>query len=222
MTASDLLPKNEDTLLACAFIGDTQKRSDVLALFAFLETLREVPERVSEPLMGEIRLRWWYEAIEEIADGKTPRYHPLTGTFQHIIPQYNLATADFLDLIEGQMPLLDKGALTIADALPVVDRGEGRVMALAARILGQDTGMTAVARLAGMAHIKASRGLSDGGDAELAHLVREARAEFKTLPEAVLPIALPTVLSPARWQGRDAGPLSKRLKLLAAYLTGRF
>ena len=226
MTSSELLPqdikvKSEDVRLACAFIPDAEKRAEVLSLFAFLETLREVPERTTDPLMGEIRLRWWYEAIEEIEQKRPVRYHPLTEALKALIGRYDLPPKDLLDMIEGQMPLLDKGALTIKDALGVVDRGEGNLLRLSAQVLGETTDLTDAARLYGLAQIKAKRDLSDAGDTELAHLKREAGKAAKGLPTALMPLALPASLAADYWQGRAPGPLAKRLRLFWSFVTGR-
>lgn len=220
MTSSDLLPKNEDVLLSCAFITDVETRAGVLALYAFLETLRDIPERVSDPLMGEIRLRWWYEAIEEIEAGRTPRYHPLTEALQGLIERYGLDPKVFYDLIEGQMPLLDKGPMAIKDALSVVDRGEGIVARLAAQLLATEGDLTSAARFYGLARIKAQRGLSDAGDTELAHLQREAHISVKALPMALMPLALPASLAAALWRNKPLGPLAKRIRLFWSFVTG--
>ncbi|WP_157405615.1 squalene/phytoene synthase family protein [Asticcacaulis benevestitus] len=221
MTSSELVPKSEDIRLACAFIPEANKRADILVLFAFLETLRDIPERVTDPLMGEIRLRWWFEAIEEIDQGRAVRYHPLTEALKAIIERYKQAPKDFFNLIEGQMPLLDKGPLTIKDALSVVDRGEGVVCRLAAHILGESADLTDIARLIGMSHIKAARGLSDAGDMEFAHLKREAVKAAKGMPVAVMPLALPATLAGDLWHGRMPGPLSKRLRLFWAFISAK-
>jgi phytoene synthase len=222
MTSSDLLPKNEDVTLACAFIDDAAKRTDVLALYAFLDTLRDIPERVSEPLMGEIRLRWWYEAIEEIEQGRPVRYHPLTEVLKRLVETYRLDARIFHTLIEGQMPLLDKGALTTETAMKVADAGEGSVARLATQIVepGNQSSLEAPARLYGMARLKARRGLSDAGETELSHLRRDAGAAMKGLSTRLMPLALPAALATSLWQGRPHGPLGKRLKLLSSFLSG--
>ncbi len=221
MTSSELLPKSEDVRLSCAFIPDAEKRAELLALFAFLETLRDIPERTTDPLMGEIRLRWWYEAIEEIEQGRPVRYHPLTEALKAMISTYSLSPKDFLDLIEGQMPLLDKGPLTIKDALGVVDRGEGHLLRLAAQVLGKAADMTDIARLHGMTQIKATRGLSDAGDMEFSHLKREAQKIAKNLPASLMPLALPLALAATYWHGGKPGPLAKRFRLFWSFVTGR-
>ncbi len=218
MTSSDLLPKNEDVVLACNFIPDVEKRAEVLALYAFLDTLRDIPVRTTEPLMGEIRLRWWYEAIEEIRDGRPVRYHPLTEALKVLIGTYSLDPQALLDMVEGQMPLLDRTALTIKDALKVADTGEGTAARLGAIVLGEAGDLTAQARLYGMARLKAINGISDAGDTELSHLSRDARV---AIPSMLLPLILPAALATDIWHGRPPGPLARRLKLLWAYLTGR-
>lgn len=222
MTTSEILPKNEDVTLSCAFIDDAAKRNDVLALYAFLETLREIPERVTEPLMGEIRLRWWYEAVEEIEQGRPVRYHPLTDVLKDLIARYKFDLQAFYALIKGQMPLLDKGALMVENALKVADSGEGTVVRLAAQILepGGDKTLLEPARFYGLARLKAQRGLSEGGEAELAHLQRDTRMAVKGLSATLMPLALPAALASGLWRGQTRGPLAKRLKLLSSFLTG--
>jgi len=221
---SDTVSASEDVVLACAFIPDEKKRADILHLFTFLETLRAIPARVSDPLMGEIRLRWWWEAIEEIDQGRPVRYHPLTHALKILIVEQGLPPRDFYDLIEGQMPLLDKGELTIRDALGVVDRGEAIVARLAAPLLDVQAGalpLLATSRLYGMACLKARRGLKDAGETELAHLRREAGAAAKNLSAALMPLALPAALAAGLWRGKPSGPLGKRLRMLTAFLTGQ-
>jgi len=222
MTSSELLPKNEDVCLAYSFIEDKIRRADVLALYAFLEALRDVPERVTDPLLGEIRLRWWFEAVEDIQSGRSPRYHPLTAALERLVGQYGLDTKVLCDLIEGQMPLLEKGALTIKQALGIVDRGEGNFVRLASTILtGAPVDLTEAMRLWGMARLKSTRGLSDAGEAEFAHLLREARLQVKGLSSDLFPLVLPGVLTYGLWHGQSYGPLEKRLRLLWAYAIGR-
>ena len=158
-------------MLACAFVPDVKARADVLHLFAFLETLRAIPARVTEPLMGEIRLRWWWEAIEEIDQGRPVRYHPLTEAIKPLIVERGLPPRAFYDLIEGQTGLLEKGPLSLKDALDVVDRGEVIVARLAAQLIAPDADAAALihaARLYGLADMKARRGVDDGQRAGVA------------------------------------------------------
>ncbi|ESQ91722.1 hypothetical protein ABAC460_05120 [Asticcacaulis sp. AC460] len=223
MTSSELEPKSEDVRLACAFIPDAERRGGVLALFALLETLREIPERVTEPLMGEIRLRWWYEAFEAIGQGRVPHYHPLTELFQRLIPQYDLPVETFLAMVEAQMPLLDKGALTLRQAMDVVG-GEEAVYRLAAKVLeGSGDGSTGLqcARMLGFFQLQRVGRLNseEFGATELAHLLDDMRVDVRHLSTSTAPLALPAVA--ALGHRRGFGPLRLRFSLLWTYLTGR-
>lgn len=216
-------PRSEDLRLASAFIGDAVKRADVLAVYALLETLRDIPGRVSEPMLGEIRMRWWYEAVEEIRDGRTPRYHPLSEALQRVVAQYALPAEDLLALIEGQLPLLDSTPLDFKTALAMADSGEGMAAKVCARILdpaADAANLAAPARFAGLAQLKRMARLPDAGDAEGRHLYRDAALAAKTLPASLMPLALPAALASDTWSGRARGPLSKRLKLFWAFMAG--
>jgi phytoene/squalene synthetase len=64
-----------DHWLASRFIADAEARADVIALYAFDHELSRAVA-MKEPLMAEIRLTWWSEAIGEIFEGKPVRRHP--------------------------------------------------------------------------------------------------------------------------------------------------
>jgi phytoene synthase len=222
---SETDPKSEDVRLSLAFISDAQKRADVGVLFALLETLRDIPLRVTEPLMGDIRLRWWYEAFEEIRDGKTPRYHPLIEAIQRLIKQYDLPVQGFLDMVEGQGALFDK-PLPLRDAMDVVEAGEAAVAAMAVRILdpaGDPAAGKQCARLCGLTAMRTGGFIrpDDFGPEEQDHILIDARADASCLQPNLMPLALPAVLAQDQWRGKQAGPLSKRWRLVWAFITGR-
>lgn len=217
-------PRSEDVRLAFAFIDDAKKRTDALVIYTLLETLHDIPGRVSEPMLGEIRMRWWYEAIEEIRDGKAPRYHPLSEALQRVVTQYELPAEDLLTLIEGQLPLLDAGPLDFKTALGIADAGDGTAARLCAHIIDPSLdagGLAAPARFSGLARLKRAGRLPDAGEAEGAHLYRDAAVAARTLPASLMPLALPAALAVDHWSGRNRGPLSTRLKLFWAFVTGR-
>jgi phytoene synthase len=223
--SSETEPRSEDVRLSLAFIADARKRADVGVLFALLETLRDIPVRVTEPLMGQIRLKWWYEAFEEIRDGRSVRYHPLTEQIQRLIGQYGLPVQAFLDLIDGQGPLFDK-PLPLRDAMDVVEAGEAVVTALAVQILdpaGDPAGGKQCARLCGLTAMRTGGFIwpDDFGPEEQGHILIDARADASCLPSILMPLALPAVLAQDQWRGKAAGPLSRRWRLLWAFWTGK-
>ncbi len=80
--------------------------------------LAQIAPRVSEPLMGHIRLTWWREAVEEMVAGMPPRHHPLLHGLATALPPTLPARTYILDqlrrMIEARAVDLDPG--------PIADR----------------------------------------------------------------------------------------------------
>ena len=118
-----------DRWLATRFISDLEARADVIALYAFNYEIARVVAAVSDPMMGEIRLTWWLEALAEIYEGRTVRRHPVTLALAAAITRHDLPREAFEALIEARYPELDGAALK-------VEAVEVPLMVLVAKILG--------------------------------------------------------------------------------------
>lgn len=59
-----------------SLFAPADSRAALWALIAFNQEVAKTRSVVSEPMLGEIRLQWWREALDGIADG-TPRAHPV-------------------------------------------------------------------------------------------------------------------------------------------------
>ena len=232
-TLDDLVRRvDPDRWLASRFIGDAAARADVIALFGLNYELARVAGGVTNALMGEIRLTWWREAMEEIAAGKPPRKHPnvealaASGFDPNALAA--LSEARFTDLDEG--PLKDEGAV-----MAYVDGTAGALAVRAARRLDSSADPHAVkgaARawgLSGLWRLKQSgrdRLPSDWTPADVQRRVeaqlRLARAEVKGLPVAAFPAVAPAALARAYVGTRQMGELEKKARLTLAVATGRF
>lgn len=53
-----------------ALLAPDAARGKLIALYAFNAEIARVREMVSEPMLGQIRLQWWREAVEGIAAGE--------------------------------------------------------------------------------------------------------------------------------------------------------
>jgi phytoene synthase len=230
-TLDDLVRRvDPDRWLASRFIGDLKARADVIALFAFNYELARVAGGVSNALMGEIRLTWWREAMEEIAAGKTPRKHPnveaIAASGVDPLALAAMAEARFADLDDA--PPQDEGR-----ALAYVDATAGALAVLAARRLDASADPHAVkgaARaygLAGLWRLKQagrSRLPEDWSQADVARRVADqlkaARVELKDLPVAAFPAVAPVALASAYAKGRDPSELEKKARLTWSVATG--
>jgi phytoene synthase len=108
-------------------------RGDLIALTAFLGEAARVGEVVSEPMMGEVRLQWWREALASRA--KTG--HPVADALLDTIGRHDLPEALFDTILDARARDLDPHVpKTEADLENDLRDTEGAALQLAARILG--------------------------------------------------------------------------------------
>src|SRR3954464_4673812 len=65
-----------DRWLSSRFIAAPAARADVVAIYAYDHELARAPRVASNPLLGEIRLTWWREVLDEAFGGGHVRHHP--------------------------------------------------------------------------------------------------------------------------------------------------
>ena len=231
-TLDDLVRRvDPDRWLASRFIGDDTARADVIALYAMNYELARVAGGVSNALMGEIRLTWWREAMEEIAAGKPPRKHPnveaLAASKFDPNALATLAEARFTDLDEG--PLKDEAAV-----LAYVDGTAGALAVLAARRLdpGADPhavkgaarawGLSGLWRLKQAGRARLPEGWTQGDvKRRVEDQLKAARGEVRGLPVAAFPAIATAALAKPFLAGREMGDLEKKARLTFAVATGR-
>jgi 15-cis-phytoene synthase len=185
-----------DRWLASRFISDAQARADVVALYAFDYELSRVHKVTTQPLLGEIRLTWWADALAEIFDGCPVRRHPVTLALAQAVARHGLPREPLDAIVEARLPELESQP---ADALT----SAAAIMGLAARILG-----------AGQVEVdSAAKAWTRHSAAQLAQANRDLRA----LPS----MAFPAVAYATLARAPDASALGKRLRLAWAVLRGR-
>lgn len=67
---SELREKDHDRFLTL-FFAPSAARPALTALYAFNLEIARIPELVTEPMMGHIRLQWWREVLEGLPQGET-------------------------------------------------------------------------------------------------------------------------------------------------------
>lgn len=229
-----LRERDRDLWLACLFAPQPARRH-IHALYAYAIEAADVRGRVSQPLLGEMRLRWWSDALSGVAEGV--RAHPVADALIDTVTRFDLPRAELValadahvaDLYDDQMPDLE----TLEHYCRMTSAGP---MRWAARILGADPssafdeaglalGITRMLRAPVGAHFPADLLARHGADihadspalraahAELRHkalthyeAARDAARALGKGREALLPAAsVPLYL--ARMIGRDYNPL---------------
>jgi phytoene synthase len=87
----------------CALFAPASRRADLLALYAFNAELARIPALVSEPMAGQIRLKWWRDVVEFSApDRKTG--NPAADALGAAIARHNLPKARLIEMIDAGVP----------------------------------------------------------------------------------------------------------------------
>jgi phytoene synthase len=135
-----------------ALFAPAPKRPLLFALYAFNAEVARIAESVREPMLGAIRLEWWRETAEGASRG-APRNHDVARGLAQLFAESGIALAELESLIAARA--FDSSADRFADFSALedyVDATGGRVMRLAAQILGAGAGIAATLREAGLAY----------------------------------------------------------------------
>lgn len=199
-----------DRWLSSRFVADEAARADLIALYALDHELTRIPLIVTNPLMGEIRLAWWREGLEEIAEGKAPRPHAvLQAVAAGSLPPLALAA-----LAETRLGDLD-GAKSGEAALAHADATDGLLMALAARRLSGEATADQVKQAA------RAWGLARTDGAAALRALDASRAELKALPLAAFPAVAHVALAKTYARNGSPGEFGKRARITLAVAIGR-
>ncbi len=89
-----------DRFLAALFAPPPQREA-LCALYAFNHEIAKIPDLVTEPILGAIRLQWWREALADLYRGDT-RGNVLLVALRRAIETYGLSRVYFERLIEAR------------------------------------------------------------------------------------------------------------------------
>lgn len=91
---------DRDCWLACLF-APSEARPHLHAVYAFAHEIGSVRDKVSQPLLGEMRLRWWLDALESADETGGARAHPVADAFFDTIQRQAIPRAEAVDFVEA-------------------------------------------------------------------------------------------------------------------------
>lgn len=214
-----------DRWLSSRYVADPTARADLIALYAYDHEITRAAQVVSEPLLGEIRLAWWREALDEIYQGRPVRRQPTAQALALAVARRALPRALLETPLDARHADLDPAPFADEAALNAwLDAAYGAIMAAAVRMLdpvADPSSVRSVARVWGLSRLPRDRlpAAYDAGRAATGHLAA-ARAEAKALSPAAFPAVAHLVLRER--VGRQRQGFGDRVRLTLAVLTGRF
>ena len=206
-----------DRWLSSRFIGDPAARADVVAIYAFDHELARAPRVASNALLGEMRLTWWREALEEIFEGKHVRHHPAAQALAQAVARRGLAREALETLIDARYRELDPEPMSEAELLDWARDTGGLVAQLAAQIL--DPAAETKMALAGGSAWALGKRLADHPELRPTFLkvIHAARSASHALSVAAFPAVAHAALA-----GRPASnDFARRLRLTIAVARGK-
>lgn len=135
-----LVERGDPDRFLAAMAAPAAARAVLLPLYAFNLEVARAPQVTAEPLIAEMRLQWWRDALAEIGGGGAVRRHEVATPLAEVLdPEGAQALGDLVEArrrdIRGE-PFAD--APELAEYL---DHTAGTLMWTAARLLGaQDEG----------------------------------------------------------------------------------
>ena len=85
-----------------ALFAPAARREALFALIAFNHEIARIPEAVSEPMLGRIRLQWWREVVEAAYAGEPTRRHEVAVPLAETIRACSLDRALLDRLLDGR------------------------------------------------------------------------------------------------------------------------
>lgn len=151
----DAAMRGEPDRYLAATLAPAEARAGLAAVAAFAAELARVPATVSEPMLGDIRLQWWREALQNGRAG-TRSGHPVADAVSDAEQRFGLSP----QLLEA---MIDARELDLSGGMPQDDEGlraylvatQGNAFQLSLAVLGAPAGddeVNALARRAGEAY----------------------------------------------------------------------
>lgn len=148
----DVVRRADPDRYLSALFAPMERRPLLFALYAFNHELARIGETVREPMMGEIRLEWWREAVLEAQDGR-PRSHDVARGLAELFARVGPPLEPFEAMIDARR--FDLGGEFFADVNSLVayaDATSGSLMRLACAALLDGGNADAIAHEAGVAY----------------------------------------------------------------------
>ncbi len=188
-----LVEKADPERFAAAMASPVSARRVLFPLYAFNVEVARAPWVTQEPMIAEMRLQWWRDALEEIATGQTVRRHEVVTPLAAILTSDDARALDRL-VAARRWDIYKEAFDDAAHFESYLDATAGELMAVAARALAPDVAPVAIEELRALG---CSTGLArflqavpaleaqqrvpmvDGRASAIEALAKEALARFK-------------------------------------------
>ena len=115
------LRKADRDRFLCALAAPAALRTDLAILYAFNAELAGIADKVTEPMLGHIRLQWWRDALADIDAARAHRHH-LVQAVADLAARRGLSPQKLRTLIDARERDVEREQL---ETLPALDAYAG-------------------------------------------------------------------------------------------------
>ncbi len=146
---ADLVRRADPDRFLAAMAAPVAARRVLFPIYAFNVEVARAPWVTAEPMIAEMRLQWWRDALDEIGSGKVVRRHEVVTPLADVLEAQGTELLDQL-VAARRWDIYREPFEDTAQFRDYLDRTAANLMLAAARALGEvDAG---VIRDAGFAH----------------------------------------------------------------------
>ena len=91
---ADLVQRADPDRFLAVLAAPVEARAVLLPLYAFNVEISRAPWVTTEPMIAEMRLQWWRDALDDIAAGRPPRAHEIVGPLADVLDRQGAAILD--------------------------------------------------------------------------------------------------------------------------------
>ena len=219
-----VIPLDPDRTLALAYVP-ARHRPAVEALWRLDAALASVLSTGKEPLISQIRLAWWREALEKLDSQAAPGEPVLQALSARVVPA-GISGAELSAMEAGWAVLLSSEPLAEADLELYASARGGLLFRYTARLLGEFApGVGVEAGGGAWALIDLARHSTDAADSEAAataaRRVAPSRWASRLRPLGMLAMLAARDADPARPRWEPQGSPGRMLRMARHRLTGK-
>jgi NADH dehydrogenase [ubiquinone] 1 alpha subcomplex assembly factor 6 len=138
--AAELVRRHDRDRFQTALFAPPARREALFALYAFNYEVARVREIVTEPMLGQIRLQWWREAIAAAFAGGAPGEHPVVLALTTAIREFGLSRASLDSLVDSrERDLAPEPPADLAELEGYAEASSAMLVRLALEALGVRT-----------------------------------------------------------------------------------
>jgi NADH dehydrogenase [ubiquinone] 1 alpha subcomplex assembly factor 6 len=227
--------RNDWERFMCALFAPSEARASLFSLIAFNSELARTRDVVSQPLLGQIRLQWWRDAIAAIYGEAPPSAatatHPILVPLARTIATYRLDRALFDAMIDARSDELDEGGLVGAvDVLDYLLASCGNLARLQIAVIANGAAPSTDSIVAaehanvawGLIELVRMRRLAADDIGEARSHIDAARKLASNVEKRYLPVLLPATLATCHLAHPNAGRVRRQLALALNAFRGKF